>query len=132
MPFYRTPLGLLAIGLGALLVLALIAVLVLIGLWRRGIGRLPPYQRPYAQLLRLASWSGRFAPEPGATASETAEAIARQAPGSANATRSLTTVYVEGTYGGRAPTADPWPVWASARRGLARALFRRRFGRPRR
>ncbi|MBV9358059.1 MAG: transglutaminase domain-containing protein [Chloroflexi bacterium] len=129
-PFYRTPLGLLAIGLGTLLVLVLIALLVLILLWQRGMRRLPPYQRPYAQLLRLARWSGRFAPEHGSTPSETAEAIARRAPGSAGVIRTLTSVYVEGTYGGRAPTVDPWPGWAAARRGLARSLFRQRFGRP--
>src|SRR5262249_30644778 len=107
-PFYRTPLGLLAIGLGMLLALGLIAPLVLVLLWQRGMRRLPPYQRPYAQLLRLARWSGRFTSERGATPSETAEAIAQRAPGSAGVVRTLTTVYVEGTYGGRAPTRHPW------------------------
>ncbi len=98
-PFFRTPLGLLGIGMGVLLVLALVALLVLSLLWRRGMRRLPPYQRPYAQLLRLARWSGRFAPDQGSTPSETAEAIARRAPGSAGVIRSLTSIYVEGTYG---------------------------------
>lgn len=116
------PLGLLA------LVAACAAVLGFA--WRRGISRLAVYQRPYAQLVRLAIWLGVTRPHPSRTPYEVAETLAREVPAAEGPIRGLTRAYVEGTYGNRPPREDPWPSWVSReRQALARAFLTRRLRR---
>lgn len=114
--------GTLAAG-AALLLLAAGAATVA---WRRGLGSLAWYQRPYAQLLRLARWLGVIRPAAAQTPYELAAVLRREVPGADATISHLTDVYVEGTYGGRPPAADPWKGWLSVRRGLAAELAKRR------
>lgn len=118
--------------LGMVLGFAVLAV-ILLGLlalaWRSGLGGLAAYQRPYAQLLRLANWTGVTRVRSSRTPFEMAEDLTRQAPHASGTIRNLTQAYVEGAYAGRPPAADPWPVWTAARRALARQFARQRLRR---
>jgi len=64
----------------------------------------------------------------GDTPFEIAERLARQVPRAQPAIGSATDAYVEGTYAGRPPTADPRPTWLAARRDVIRGLFSRKLG----
>jgi hypothetical protein len=128
-PFLFTWPGLLLIGLGVILVLALVFAVVLAIAWRRGVSRLVPYQRPYAELVKLGSWSGTLRTRPSDTPLEVAERMSRQVPNAQAAIGQLTGAYVEATYAGRQPTStNPWPAWLAARRDVIRGLFSRRLG----
>jgi hypothetical protein len=127
-PFLTTWPGVLVLIAGVLLSLGLIAVVGLAIAWRNGLGVLTAYQRPYAQLVKLGRWSGTLRARISDTPFELAERLGRQVPGAQPAIDELTGVYVESTYAGRPPTLNPWPTWLSARRGVVRGLFGRRFG----
>jgi hypothetical protein len=127
-PFLTTWPGVLVLIAGVLLLLGLIAVAGLAVAWRRGLGALTAYQRPYAQLVKLGRWSGTLRPRISDTPFELAERLARQVPRAQPAIDELTGVYVEGTYARRPPTLNPWPTWLAARRAVVRGLFGRRFG----
>ena len=96
--------------------------------WRRGLGSLAAYQRPYAQLVRLGGWSGVLRARLSDTPWEVAERLGRQVPRTRSAIDELTGAYVEGTYANRTPVVDPWPGWLAARRAVIRGLFSRRLG----
>jgi hypothetical protein len=116
----------LASVLGFLLV-ALLGVGLLAFAWQRGLGRMARYQRPFAQLVRLAHWAGAVRSTESHTPYEVARGLSRAAPAAEPAIRRLTDAYVEGTYAGRQPTDDPWPIWRAARRQLGRDLVRYRL-----
>lgn len=122
-PLYRTAAGVALMTLATLALLGMIALGVFAIAWRRGLGGLARYQRPYAELLRVSRWFGRLDPAPSHTPYEVAEVLAARAPRADTAIRELTTAYVEGTYGQRPPTHDPWPSWSAIRHDLARSLF---------
>ena len=92
--------SLLALGV-LLLVVALIAAAVVAIAWRRGLHGWPPYQRPYAQLVRLGGWSGTLRRDASDTPFEVAERLGRQVPRAQAAIDELTGAYVEGTYSSR-------------------------------
>jgi hypothetical protein len=116
-----------------LLVLVALCALVATGAgmlaiaWRRGMGHLAAYQRPYAQLTRLARWSGAVRGRASDTPFEFADRLARQVPSARPAIGELTSAYVEGTYANRQPGVDPWPAWLAARANVVRGLFGRRL-----
>jgi hypothetical protein len=83
---------------GVLLALLLVGALVLAVLWFWGIKGLPPFARPYAQVARLATWSGA-GPGPGQTPYEFTEALARTVPPAGSSLRAVSEAYVAGTYG---------------------------------
>jgi len=127
-PFLLTLPGILLLAIGGLLVVGLIAAGVLALLWRRGLVALQPYQRPYAELIRLGHWSGALRVRGGDTPLDVAERMGRQVPRAHAAIDELTGAYVEATYAGRPPKSDPWPSWLAARRDVIRGLFGRRLG----
>jgi Transglutaminase-like superfamily/TgpA N-terminal domain/Domain of unknown function (DUF4129) len=127
-PFWLTVPGLLLIGFGAILVVATLASGLVAIAWRTGFGRLTAYQRPYAELVKLGRWSGTLRPRISDTPLEVAERMARQVPRAHSTIDQITGVYVEATYAGRKPEADPWPAWLAARRDVVRGLFSRRLG----
>ncbi|MBV9171035.1 MAG: transglutaminase domain-containing protein [Chloroflexi bacterium] len=127
-PFWETLAGAFLLFLGVVLILGLVATAVVAVAWRRGLGALALYQRPYAQLIRLGRWSGTLRPRTSDTPFEVSSALGRQIPRAREAIDDLTAAYVEGTYAGRTPAADPWPAWVASRRDVIRALFRRRLG----
>jgi hypothetical protein len=127
-PFPMTVQGIILVGLGAVLLLAALASGVIAALWRRGFGPLYPYQRPYAELVKLGRWSGTLRTRASDTPFEVADRLARQVPRAQPAITELTGAYVEGTYSSRAPRSDPWPAWLAVRRDVVRGLFSRRFG----
>src|SRR5581483_3067722 len=97
-------------GTGLILVRILLGVLLLsivggigaIGiLWRRGIRRLPAIARPYAQLVRLASWC-RLGPRPSQTPFEFGRDLERVLPTAADRITAITDAYVAGVYGAKA------------------------------
>jgi transglutaminase-like putative cysteine protease len=128
-PFLSTLPGVLLILLAVLLGVVAVGGLVVAVAWRRGLGGLALYQRPYAQLLRLGGWVGSVRSNPSVTPFELAESMARQVPTAAPAIRDVTAAYVEGTYANRPPGVDPWPVWLAARRDVLRGMVRRRLRR---
>jgi transglutaminase-like putative cysteine protease len=113
---------------GFVLLTGLAAAIVAIA-WRRGMGHLPAYQRPYAQILRLGTWLGTLRPLASDTPFEVAETLTRQVPRAAPAIRGATAAYVEGVYAGRSPRSDPWPEWLAYRRDVLRGMLRRRLRR---
>ncbi|MBV9578951.1 MAG: DUF4129 domain-containing protein [Chloroflexi bacterium] len=127
-PFLLTFPGILLLGLGVLIVLALIVAGVLALAWRRGLAGLNRFQRPYAELVKLGSWSGALRPRAGDTPFEVAERMGRQVPRAQSAIGGVTDAYVEATYAGRPPGEDPRPTWLAARRDVIRGLFGRRLG----
>jgi transglutaminase-like putative cysteine protease len=127
-PFLTTWPGLLVLVAGALLLCGLIALGVVALAWRRGLGSLAGYQRPYAQLVRLGGWSGALRARISDTPWEVAERLGRQVPRTRTAIDELTGAYVEGTYANRTPGVDPWPGWLAARRAVIRGLFSRKLG----
>jgi transglutaminase-like putative cysteine protease len=127
-PFLTTWPGILLPVFGSILLVLLGAAAVLGLIWRRTFAHLPRYQRPYAQLVRLATWSGTLRPRRSDTPLELAERLGRQVPKANSAIHELTDAYVEGTYAARAPREDPWPVWRDARRAVLRGLFAWRLG----
>lgn len=127
-PFLLTWPGIALLALGALLLVTTLVALVLAVAWRRGMGRLSPYQRPYAELVKLGRWSGTLRSRASETPLEVAERMARQVPRAHTAITSLTDSYVEATYASRPPRGDPWPVWLAARTEVIRGLFSRRLG----
>jgi hypothetical protein len=127
-PFLSTLPGLLLLVAGALLLVGLLAAAVVAVAWRRGLGRLAGYQKPYAQLVRLGGWSGALRARVSDTPWEVAERLGRQVPRTRPAIDELTNAYVEGTYANRTPVVDPWPGWLAARREVIRGLFSRRLG----
>ena len=127
-PFLATLPGFILVGLLGLLLVGLLATGVVAVLWRRGFGGLKLYQRPYAELVKLGRWSGTLRPRTSDTPFELAERLARQVPRAHPAISELTDAYVEGTYAGRVPTADPWRAWLTVRREVIRGLFSRRLG----
>ncbi len=113
-------------GLIALLVLG---VLLLIGvsttviLWFRGMSGLPLFARPYAQVVRLASWCG-YGPARAHTPYEYAATLGRAVPAAAQSITTITEAYVAGRYGGR-PTDRSRQLMAAgkeARKILLRSL----------
>jgi len=128
-PFWSTLPGILLVVLAGLLGLAAVAAAGLGLAWRRGLGGLALYQRPYAQLVRLGRWSGTLRPRYSDTPFELADRLARQVPRARGPLHDVTAAYVEGTYAGRAPGDNPWPMWLQIRREVIRGLFRRRLGR---
>jgi transglutaminase-like putative cysteine protease len=127
-PYLLTWPGVLLLGFGALLMVLTLGAIVLTFAWRRGLTSLAPYQRPYAELVKLGRWSGALRARPSDTPHEVAEHMGRQVPRANTAITELTDAYVEATYAGRPPKDDPWPVWLRARRGVIRGLFSRRLG----
>ena len=127
-PFLATLPGLILFAFVGVLLLALLAAGAIAVLWRRGLGPLQLYQRPYAELVKLGRWSGSLRPRTSDTPFEVAERLGRQVPGAQPAIGQLTDAYVEGTYAGRSPRADPWPAWLAVRRDVIRGLFSRRLG----
>jgi transglutaminase-like putative cysteine protease len=127
-PFLLTLPGLILMGIGGLLVVLLLASGVVAIAWRRGLGGLKAYQRPYAELIKLGRWSGALRARPGDTPLEVAERMSRQVPRAQSAIDELTGAYVEATYAGRPPERDPRPSWLAARRDVIRGLFGRRLG----
>ena len=128
-PFFLTWPGLVLIALGVLMAVALVVGLVLAFAWRSGLSRLKPYQRPYAEMVKLGRWSGTLRTRASDTPLEVAERMSRQVPSAQTAIGELTGAYVEATYAGRQPTStDPWPAWLAARRDVIRGLFSRRLG----
>jgi len=94
-------------GLIALLLLGTILVvglLTTVFLWFRGISGLPLFARPYAQVVRLATWCG-FGPARAHTPYEYAAALGRAVPAAAPPLATITEAYVAGRYGGRPPDA---------------------------
>jgi transglutaminase-like putative cysteine protease len=128
-PFLFTLPGFLLLGFAAAIALALVAAGVLALMWRRGLGSLSVYQRPYAEMVKLGRWSGALRPRISDTPFEVAERLARQVPAAQPAINDVTEVYVEGTYSTQPPHADPWPTWLAVRRDVIRGLFSRRLGR---
>jgi len=127
-PFLTTLPGVLLLSFGVLVLLGLVAASVVAVAWRRGFGSVKRYQRPYAELMKLGRWSGTLRPRSSETPFEIGERFGRQVPRAQPAIQELTSVYVEGTYSGRPPRADPWPTWLAARRDVIRGLFSRRLG----
>ena len=127
-PFLLTLPGILLVSVGVILVLLTLAAFVVMLAWRRGLGRLTAYQRPYAELIKLGRWSGALRARPSDTPHEVAEHLGRQVPQAHAAIGELTDAYVEATYAGRAPASDPRPAWFAARRDVIRGLFSRRLG----
>ena len=108
--------------------LGLIAVGVVALAWRRGLGSLAAYQRPYAQLVRLGGWSGVLRARLSDTPWEVAEKLGRQVPRQRTAIDELTSAYVEGTYANAQPGRRSLAGWLAARRDVIRGLFSRRLG----
>jgi len=88
----------------AILGLALLAFAVLLAalLWVRGISRLPAFARAYAQVVRLAAWSG-LGPRRGETPYEFARELVLTVPALERPLETVTSVYVGGIYGGYEP-----------------------------
>jgi transglutaminase-like putative cysteine protease len=113
-------------GVTALMLLAVllgIGLLATTFLWFRGIGGLPLFARPYAQIVRLATWCG-FGPARAHTPYEYAAALSRAVPAAAQPLTTITEAYVAGRYGGR-PTDGGGQLKAAgaeARRVLLRSL----------
>jgi hypothetical protein len=127
-PFLSTWPGLLLLAGGGLLVLGLLAAAGLAVVWRRGFSGVATYLLPYAQLVRLGRWSGTLRARVSDTPNDLAERLGRQVPRAQPAIDELTVAYVEGTYAGRRPAVDPWPIWMAVRRSVVRGLFGRRLG----
>ena len=127
-PFITTWPGVVFLVVAALIVVALFAAAGLAVVWRRGMGPLKRYQRPYAELVKLGRWSGTLRVRGSETPFEIADKMARQVPRAQPTIGELTAAYVEGTYSSRPPAVDPWPAWLAARRGVIRGLFSRRLG----
>ncbi|HEY1291860.1 MAG TPA: transglutaminase domain-containing protein [Chloroflexota bacterium] len=127
-PFLLTLPGFLLVGFAGLLVVALLVAGVVAVAWRRGLGRLNGFQRPYAELVKLGRWSGALRTRTSDTPFEVAERMGRQVPRAQSAIGEVTDAYVEATYAGRAPGDDPRPTWLAARRDVIRGLFGRRLG----
>lgn len=96
------PLGALILIAGGLLLLAGFVFGPLV--WLRELSSLPPFARPYGQVVRLASWFG-VAPRASQTPYEYTGELAQALPEAAEALHTVGTVYVEGIYGGRTPDA---------------------------
>jgi len=126
-PFYRTPTGVVSLTLLTILLVGAVALGVLALAWRRGLGTLARYERPYAELLRVSGWFGRFRPAASHTPFEVADVLSARAPVAAPVIREVTAAYVEGTYAARPPSHDPWPTWSGVRRHLARSLLAARL-----
>src|SRR5205823_2254085 len=105
----------------------LICAAVLAVAFRRGLGSLAQYQRPYAELVKIGRWSGALRTHVSDTPFELSDTLGRQVPHARDAIHDVTAAYVEGTYASRLPSADPWPSWLAARRDVVRALLRRRL-----
>jgi transglutaminase-like putative cysteine protease len=127
-PFLLTLPGIVLVGFGVLVVLALIVAAVLAVAWRRGLGNLNSFQRPYAELVKLGRWSGALRTRTSDTPFEVAERMGRQVPRAQEAIGEVTDAYVEATYASRPPSDDPRPTWLAARRDVIRGLFGRRLG----
>jgi transglutaminase-like putative cysteine protease len=127
-PFLTSWPGVLVLGFGALLLVGLLAAAGVTLAWRSGLGNIPIYQLPYAQLVRLGRWSGTLRARTSDTPHDLAERFGRQVPRARAAIEGLTDAYVEGTYANRQPAVDPWPIWVSVRRAVIRGLFGRRLG----
>ncbi len=127
-PFWLTPAGLIVLAFGVFLALVVVASGVLALLWRKGLGPLDAYQRPYAELIKLGRWSGTLRSRTSDTPFEVADRMGRQVPRAQGAIGELTNAYVEATYAARKPAVDPWPAWLAARRDVIRGLFGRRLG----
>jgi transglutaminase-like putative cysteine protease len=127
-PFLLTFPGILLLGVGGVLLLALLVGGVGAIAWRRGLTRLNSFQRPYAELVKLGRWSGALRPRTSDTPFEVAERMGRQVPRAQSAIGEVTDAYVEATYSGRPPDEDPRPTWLAARRDVIRGLFGRRLG----
>lgn len=103
-----------------------VAILLIVGIvlgpmvWLRELARLPAFARPYAQVVRLASWFG-LGPRSSQTPYEYTGELARALPEAADALQTVGTVYVEGLYGGKTPDA---PALERLRAAGTRALGR--------
>ena len=127
--FLTTWPGILVLLVGVLLAALLIGLSGLTLVWRRRLGRLAVYQRPYAQLVQLGRAFGLVRPAASDTPYEIAHALGRQLPSAGPTVDRLTSAYVEGTYSSRPPSANPWPEWLTARRRLVAELARGRLRR---
>jgi transglutaminase-like putative cysteine protease len=113
-----------SLGLAALLLLVgslLLAAVAGVFLWFRGMGGLPSFARPYAQVVRLATWCG-FGPARAHTPYEYAEAVGRAVPAARQPMATITETYVQGLYGGRAGGGGE--ALAAAGRDVRRILLR--------
>ncbi|HEY3115745.1 MAG TPA: transglutaminase domain-containing protein, partial [Chloroflexota bacterium] len=97
-------------GLSWLLMVAVGLLILVIGsaaglglAWMRSLAALPAFGRPYARIVRLATWSG-FGPHASHTPYEFATELGRVLPGAAGQLRAVSTAYVEALYGKRPPT----------------------------
>ncbi len=120
-------------GLIALLLLGTLlfaGVAATIFLWFRGIPGLPQFARPYAQVVRLATWCG-FGPGRADTPYEYAAALGRAVPAAAQPLTIITEAYVAGRYGGR-PTDGAGRLVAAGREARKMLLRSLAVGRARR
>lgn len=110
-----------------LLLLALVGVplaglLVAAALWLRGMARLPVFARPYAQVVRLTTWSG-LGPRASQTPYEYTRDLARLAPGASGALQTIADAYVAGRYGAKNLDSDAFQRLAAAGAEARRVLF---------
>jgi transglutaminase-like putative cysteine protease len=93
---------LVGVGAGAAGMLLLGSVLGALFFWVRGIRRLPLVARPYAQLVRLATWCG-VGPRPSQTPYEYGRELERVVPRAADRIQTITRAYVDRVYGAKDP-----------------------------
>jgi hypothetical protein len=91
--------------LSVLLLIVVGAMIATVFVWMRGIGKLPFVARPYAQLVRLASWCG-VGPRPSQTPYEFGRELERVVPRAGDRIMTITDAYVAGIYGAK----DPGPT----------------------
>jgi transglutaminase-like putative cysteine protease len=121
-------------GPNLILVFGLLAVLLLLAgggitsavvMWRRGMSRLPIVARPFAQLVRLATWCG-IGPRPSQTPYEYGRDLQRLVPAAGDRIGTLTDAYVAGIYGGKQSDSSAIATLvgfgAESRRLLIRAM----------
>jgi transglutaminase-like putative cysteine protease len=112
----------------ALVVVAILAYLGLLAIFRRGLRGLPWHVQWYAQFRRLAGWAG-LGGRPSQTPFEYTEWLEQRFPGTRPLVTPITECYVEGAYSGRQPDPEQLAraaqAWEKARRPLARRAMLR-------
>ncbi len=115
--------GILLIALGMLVLILLGGSTAGLFLWKRGIGRLPLVARPYAQLVRLATWCG-VGPRPYQTPYEYSTELRRVVPSARAHIDAITEAYVAGIYGAKNPGAPASERLAALGSETRRAMLR--------
>jgi hypothetical protein len=113
------------IALCVLLLAVVAGAIGLVVIWRRGIARLPLVARPYAKVVRLATWCG-VGPRSSQTPYEYERDLERLVPAAADRIRTITEAYVARMYGARDPepgaTEEITTLGVETRRLLLRTL----------